>query len=381
LISLNSPLSINNPFITIAGQTAPGGGITIKLGSSNEAFLTKTHDVIIRYLSVRPGPGGENHGNQIAANGTELYNIMIDHNTYSWGVDSNIETWYRVNNATIQWSIISEPLDCSTHSKGCHSKGIMIGGYKGAEGSTTKGSENISILHNLIAHYGDRGPLVQACGIVQIVNNISYNPLYTFAHQQLNCPNYTSYVNWIGNYHKSGPDSTSTSDLKVIPADDGTMYAGKVYVQGNIGPSRNNTSQPDSDWVNSGSRGFIVSAPAIAPIVTTTDAITAFNSVLANAGNNAGLNCDGTWFARRDAIDTRIVNEVLNGSGHIIDDPSQVGGWITSVLGTPCLDSDHDGMPNVWEQSHGLNPYDSTDGSLSYMSGYTNLEEYLNSYR
>ena len=378
LISLNSPLSIKNPYITIAGQTAPGGGITIKLGSSTEVFLIKTHDVIMRYITVRPGPGGENHGNQIAANGVEVYNIMIDHNTYSWGVDSDIETWYRVVNTSIQWSIISEPLDCSTHSKGCHSKGLMIGGYAGGEGSNTKGSENISILHNLIAHYGERGPLIQACGIVQIVNNISYDPLWTFAHQQLNCPNYTSYVNWIGNYHKLGPDSTSTTDLKVIPADNGTMYAGKVYVQGNIGPSRKTSSQPDSDWVNSGSRSFIVTLPAIAPIVTTTDALTAYNSVLANAGNNAGLNCDGTWFARRDAIDTRIVNDVINGTGHIIDNPSEVGGWITPASGTPCLDSDHDGMPDVWELAHGLNPNNIADGNQIFSSGYTNLEEFLN---
>jgi pectate lyase len=378
LITLNSPLSIKNPYITIAGQTAPGGGITIKLGSSTEIFLIKTHDVIIRYITARPGPGGENHGNQIAADGVELYNIMIDHNTYSWGVDSNIETWYRVVNTTIQWSIISEPLDCSTHSQGCHSKGIMIGGFEGGEGSNTKGSENISVLQNLIAHYGERGPLVQACGIVQIVNNISYNPLWTFAHQQLNCPNYASYVNWIGNYHKRGPDSTSNTDLKVIPADNGTMYAGKVYVQGNIGPSRATTSQPDSDWVNSGSRSFLVTVPAIAPIVTTTDALTAYNSVLANAGNNAGLNCDGTWFARRDSIDTRIVNEVINGTGHIIDNPSEVGGWITPAAGTPCMDSDHDGMPDVWELAHGLNPTNAADGSQISSSGYTYLEEFLN---
>lgn len=217
LISINSPLTISNPYITIAGQTAPGGGITVKLGTATEAFSTKTHDVIMRYITVRPGPGGENHGNQIAANGTELYNVIVDHNSYSWGVDSNIETWYRVINSTIQWSIISEGLNCSTHSKGCHSKGLMIGGYSGSESKNSKGSENISVLNDIMAENIDRNPLMQLCGIAQVINNVTYNAGTTFSHQQLNCAGTgytgTSYVNWINNYHKKGPAGAQT-DLK-----------------------------------------------------------------------------------------------------------------------------------------------------------------------
>lgn len=87
LIVLQSPLRIVNPYITIAGQTAPGGGITLKQSAATDVFLTQTHDVIIRYITSRPGPGGENHTNQIAKSGTELYNIVIDHNSLSWGVD------------------------------------------------------------------------------------------------------------------------------------------------------------------------------------------------------------------------------------------------------------------------------------------------------
>ncbi len=380
LITLNSPLTIRNPFITIAGQTAPGGGITIRTATGGDVFSTKTHDVIMRYVTARPGPGGENHANQIALNGVALYNIMIDHSTFSWGVDSNIETWYRVYNTSIQWSIISEALDCSTHSKGCHSKGIMIGGYAGSESGTTKGSEDISVHHNLIAHVGERAPLMQVCGTAQIVNNVTYNPYWTFAHQQNNCPGYISYVNWVGNYHKKGPDSTSNSDLKVIPADSGDPPGGgaKVYVQGNIGPSRTDDSQPESNWVDSGSRSYIVAAPASAPAITTTNALTAYNNVLADAGNNAGVSCNGTWYNRRDAIDTRIVNDVKNGTGHIIDDPSQVGGWIVPAVGVPCTDGDHDGMPDAWEQLYGFN-LSVPDGSGDMDGdGYTNVEEYFN---
>jgi hypothetical protein len=376
LISLNSPLAISNPYITIAGQTAPGGGITIRLGSSTEIFRTMTHDVIIRYLTLRPGPGGENHGNQIARNNTALYNIIVDHNSISWGVDSNIETWYRVYNTTIQWSIISEGLDCSTHSKGCHSKGIMIGGFFGSESKNTIGSERISVLHNLMAHNGERNPLIKTCGISQVVNNVTYNPFWTFSHVELGCGSISNDSNWIGNYHKKGLDSTKNDDLKVINLDG--VSTGRVYLYGNIGPLRTSDTQPQNNWLESGSRGYYVSTPFPAPTVTTTDAFTAYNDVLSNSGNIRGLNCDGTWFARRDSIDTRVINSVINGTGHIIDSPSQVGGWITPASGTPCTDSDHDGMPDPWELAHGLNPNSATDGSQLTSSGYTNLEVFLN---
>jgi len=386
LITLNTPLAVRNPYITIAGQTAPGGGITLRSAAGRNVFQTRSSQVIMRYLTVRPGPGGSSHGDQISSNGAALSNILLDHMTYSWATDVDIETWYRVVNMTLQWSIMSEALDCSTHPEGCHSKGVMLGGYAGSESKNSKGSENISILHNLMAHDAERTPLMQLCGTAQVVNNVTYNPRWTFSHQQDNCyvpansAPYTSRINWIGNYHKKGPDSTKSIDLKVIPSDSGTYSGGaQVYVHGNIGPSRTSDTQPDSDWVESGSRKFIVTTPADAPTVTTTDALTAYTSVLNQAGNSKGLDCDGNWYSRRDAIDTRVVNEVKNGTGHIIDAPSEVGGWITPASGTPCPDSDHDGMPNAWETKYGLDPSNAADGIADADGdGYTNLEEYLN---
>lgn len=113
--------------------------------------------------------------------------------------------------------------------------------------------------------------------------------------------------------------------------------------------------------------------------MTTTDAASAYNDVLADAGNSKGLNCNGTWFARRDAIDQRIVNDVKNGTGRIIDNPSEVGGWLTTAAGTPCADSDHDGMADDWENMYGFNPNSASDGPQDADSdGYTNLEEFLN---
>src|SRR5512142_330038 len=108
-----------------------------------------------------------------------------------------------------------------------------------------------------------------------------------------------------------GPDSSSSTDLKVIPADSGVYSGGaQVYVRGNIGPSRPNNTLPDSNWVDSGSRKFIVTTPASAPAVSTTDALTAYTRVLSQAGNSKGLDCMGNWYGRRDAIDRRVVNDV-----------------------------------------------------------------------
>jgi hypothetical protein len=375
LISLNSTLAIKNPYLTIAGQTAPGGGITLKLGAASEAISVQTSQVIIRYISVRPGPGGSNHGIQVARNGTEINNVIIDHLSLSWGVDSVIETWYRAKDVTFSWLIISEGLNDSTHPKGEHSKGLMVGGYKGSE-SGGAGSENISVLNNLMAHNADRNPLMQMCGIAQVVNNITYDPMYTFSHQQLNCVSGYSYVNWINNYHKSGPSSTSSSDLKFIPSDEGACGQGKAYMSGNRGA--NGSWSYSFSGSCSGRTDIVVSVPAAAPSVVTTNAQDAYTNVLANAGNSRAIGCDGNWYSRRDAIDTRVINDVKNGTGHIIDDPSQVGGWIVPATGSPCSDTDRDGIPNAWEISHGLNSNFKADGNFTAPSGYTWLEEYFN---
>jgi hypothetical protein len=384
-IPLSSGLTIKNPYITIAGQTAPGGGITLKPAGSTSGTLinVQTHDVIIRYIASRPGPGGMNNAILIAKNNMPLYNIIVDHSSFSWATDEVFTTWYRVYNTSIQWNIVSEGLDCSTHPKGCHSKGLMIGAYKGGEGETSgKGAEDITVHHNLIANNAERAPLVQQCGVTQIINNVTYNPSWTFSHQQSNCLNFMGYVNWIGNFHKKGPDSTSGTDLKVLtPEEEGYPGGGgtRVYVKGNIGPSRTSDSLPEVNWVDSGSRSYIVTSPAPGPSVTVTDAQTAYNQVLADAGNSKGLSNDGSFYNRRDSIDARIVNDVKNGTGRIIDNPSEVGGWAAIAGGAGYTDTDRDGMANDWEGIKGLNPNDASDGTTDKDGdGYTNLEEFIN---
>jgi len=375
-IVLNSALTISNPYITIAGQTAPGGGITLKKSAGGDALLIKTHDVVLRYITSRPGAGGENHAAQAASNGVHLYNIIIDHCSFSWGTDEVLETWYKVYDTTIQWSIVSEGLDCSTHSKGCHSKGLMVGGYADSESKNALGSEDISVHHNLFAHNGERNPLIQTSGLVDVVNNVAYDPFGTFMYVYMKSNSIVP-VNFIGNFYKYGPE-TSSGKYEIKTYDDGGQGA-DLYVEGNIGPHRTADSQTQSLVVDSGSRGFLTTARHAAPLVTSTSATDAYAQVLAAAGNSAALACDGTWSTRRDGIDARVVNDVRNGTGKIIDDPSQVGGWETIAAGAPCADSDHDGMPDVWETRFGLNPNNATDNITDFDGdGYTNVEEYLN---
>jgi hypothetical protein len=306
----------------------------------------------------------------------ETYNIVIDHNSMSWAVNRNLATWYDVHDISIQWNIFSEGLNCSIHSKGCHSKGVLLGGYASDENKDKPGAGNISFHHNLMAHNGERNPYIEAGGVIDIVNNVAYNPFGTFSHIDMVYQVATDLVNYIGNYYKPGPNTEVKYGIRTL--NPGKPGAG-IFVQGNIGPQRENDSLPEINIIDPDSREFVVSEIFPTEAITTTSAFEAYDQVLADAGANMGLNCDGTFFSRRDAIDTRIVNDVMAGTGSIIDDPSEVGGWLTIPPATPCADSDQDGMSDPWEQKYGFNAADPSDGSKDDdRDGYTNIEEFLN---
>lgn len=379
-VNLESSLVITNPYITIAGQTAPGMGITLRVSNSKVDALIKieTHDVVIRFLSLRAGPPSMGDAIMImASDAHETYNVVIDHNSLSWAVDRNLATWYDVHDISIQWNIFSEALNCSINPKGCHSKGVLLGGYASDENKDKPGANNISFHHNLMAHNGERNPYIEASGVVDVVNNVVYNPFGTFSHIDMVNQLAPVLVNYIGNIYLPGPNTEVKYGVRVLNS--GLPSAG-IFVQGNIGPSRENDSQPEINIIDPDSRQYVVSKPFLTEAITTTTALQTYEQVLANAGANIGLNCDGTFFLRQDAIDIRIINEVENGTGKIIDDPSEVGGWLIIPPATPCADSDHDGMWDLWEQKYGFDPANSSDGSKDANGdGYTNIEEFLNS--
>jgi pectate lyase len=368
-ITLNAGLEIRHPYITIAGQSAPGGGITLRNSpDSIKAPLTvKTHDVVLRYLRSRPGSNPHETGNldalTIAGQPGQVYSVMIDHCSLSWATDEVASTFYDAHNITIQWSIISEGLDCATHiengKRQCHSMGLLLG---------SAGAKNISIHHNLFAHNRRRNPLVKTAGITDIVNNVIYNPGFgenSFAPTEVLGDYGNVQVNYVSNYFKPGVN-TGKADWFIDTKDEPVA----VYVEGNQVPQQ--ITQPNSQQ-------WIVRRRFPTPAITTTSAQTAYQQVLAQAGASCGLNSDGTFGIKRDTIDQRIVAEVMQGTGHIINDPAEVGGWAVVAAGKVVPDRDRDGIPDAVETQSGLNPHDSSDESTDADgNGYTNLEDFLN---
>ncbi len=367
-IELKSTISIRNPYITIAGQTAPGGGITIRNLPTNhsQALGIRTHDVVLRYIRVRSGPPDVtvSDGDALEILGPEAYNLMVDHCSFSWGLDETVTTWYDAHDITFQWNIIAEGLDCSKHVKGCHSMGLLLG---------SQGAGDITVHHNLFAHNGNRNPLLQVTGIVDVVNNVIFDATYT--PMEMNDGYGAMSANIIGNLYMR---TDSNSEYLVSPSSESGLGM-KIYLDGNITPTRPTDNLNENLVVKSKGWQWIVSTWIEVPSVTTTSAYVAYEQVMAGAGATTGLDSMGNTFTRRDSVDERILNDVRNNIARRVNDPSEVGGWPVLDPGTPYADTDKDGMPDDWERKYGLNPNYAADGPADADGdGYTNVEEFLN---
>jgi pectate lyase len=364
-IEVQSPIVVTNPYLTIAGQTAPGGGITLKASPSFKQgpLEIRTQDVIIRFLRFRAGPStalSEGRRSLLITEGS--HNVIIDHCSISWGTDDNLSILDGAHDITVQWSIISEALSDSTHVEGPHSRGLAI---SGKNYNSTDKTRDISVHHNLFAHNAQRNPLNASYGLVDVVNNVIYNykEKATSSYDlQATVPN-----NIVSNYYKVGVDSSSIYEMNAHDA--GTGFGSRIYVNGNIGPHRPDDTLPQENVVAPSDRIYIVPERFAAPAITTTDALQAFTDVLGGAGVRV---------PHLDSVDQRVISETENGTGSIIDDPSQVGGWPVLAPGAAYDDQDGDGMSNLYEKSHGLSPNDPSDGSKIAENGYTNLENFLN---
>jgi pectate lyase len=352
-ITLKSTLQVKQPYLTIAGQTAPGGGICLRVDglSRGQVFTIETHDVIIRYLRIRPGPGPEqSEGDGITVTG---HDVIIDHCSISWGTDENVDCWRSASNVTIQWCIIAEGLFHSVHGKGAHSMGVLLGDKTRA----------VTLYKNLIAHNNERNPRLNPTtpGIFQVIDNVIYNwgPWggAVFSDEAL--------VNFVGNYYKPGVN-TDTGQYVLEVVDDSKV---KVYPRNNI--TQHRTDDTMDEWaITNAPSSCRVSEPFDAPVIPTVSAQDAYHEVLAGAGANKPV---------RDVADTRIIKEVSNGTGKIIDHPSEVGGWpeFPLVNRPQNYDTDKDGMSDDWEKAlfGSLDP----DGKGDHDNdGYTDLEEFLN---
>ena len=361
-INLESRISIKHPFITIAGQTAPGDGICIK----NYMVKIDTDQVIIRYMRFRPG---DEAGIEQDGFGGEGNFIMIDHCSVSWGIDETFSI-NKGSNLTVQWCMITESLYDSIHKKGKHGYGGLWGGPGG------------SWHHNILAHHSSRNPRASGnkdSGLMDYRNNVVYNWGFNSAYGGELWPR-----NWVNNYYKYGPATQEKVRHRIFIQSDarGKMYADGNYVFGFPEITTDNWKgieySPQGDATEKTLR---VSEPFVVAPVRTQAAEEAFMLVLKHAG--ASLS--------RDAVDRRIIEEIRTGTATygetwggggkgIINSQKAVGGWPLLQNKPAPLDSDHDGMPDDWEESHGLDPENPKDGStLEKNNGYTHLEEYINS--
>ena len=367
VIVLRDKLFIREPFVTVAGQTAPGDGITVR----DFGLVIATNDVLIQHLRVRPGNHGdidaaandaiEMLGNRDNDDVAGAYNVVLDHVSASWAEDEVVSTWFGAHDITISWSIISEGLNRSRHSKGDHSSGLVIGGY----------SDRVSVHHTLLANNHSRNPLYKHGGTHEFADNLVYNwgALATDALESKP----QAFINILRNVYQPGPATYLRQEIVVEREDrDGPP---QLYVFGNFGP--NIRAPRDNPWAGV----FVDFSMEQAPLHYR--AAQAFVTPLArDSGGEPDpaviLAQAGARLPRRDAIDTRLVDEIHAGAGRIIDSPEQVGGYPPYASGDAAADDDGDGMADAWEQQVGLNPADADDGKRDRNGdGYTNVEEYL----
>jgi len=352
LISLKSPLKVKNPYLTIAGQTAPGDGVCLK---DFQLVVSDTHDVILRHLRVRPGENMHEEIDGIIIDGSE--NVIVDHCSVSWSTDEVFSPDGK--NITVQWCIIAEGLDRSFHPKGKHSKGSIIRSTDGG----------ITLHHNLYAHNADRNPKMESYpNLPGLLLDFRNNVIYDWGYQTGYSGRDYGRLNYVANHLESGPSSERSVRFAFKPGSDRT----KLYIRDNVLVGDAAASLANDSlikWEGKSLDEVRVHTPFPAPRVTTQAVPEMRALVLAQVG---------AMLPKRDAADERIVQNVKERSGRIIDSQDDVAGWPNYVSSPAPADSDNDGMPNDWELAYELNPQKPDSNGDVDADGYTNLEEYLN---
>jgi hypothetical protein len=407
IIRLEDRIRIRAPYVTIAGNTAPGDGVCI---AGNTVEL-EAHDVILRHMRFRRGETWVGDRND-SIGGNPIGNIMIDHVSASWGLDECMSMYRHMFdhdndkatpelklptvNITIQNSIFSEGLNTYHHAFG-----------------STIGGLNSTFHHNLWACNTGRNPSVGMYGDFTFANNVLFN----WVHRTVDGGDHRSLFNIINNYFKPGPATPRDEPVsyrllkpesersKTVVDNFGKAYVNGNTVEGNAKVSADNWSGGVQPGVKSNSvekelariRAGEPFPHAPLQIQPAGDALT---TVLANAG---------ATLPKRDAVDERVIQMVRTGKvsakagsgieadllkvGYskqaiaeiirliplgLITHPSEVGGY-PEYNGKPWQDTDGDGIPDSWEKKYHLNPNDPTDAQQDKDGdGYTNIEEFLN---
>jgi len=356
LISLASPIVVKNPYLTVAGQTAPGDGICLR----NFTFNIATHDVIVRYLRSRLGDLSGQEADSITLL-SGAHDVVLDHCSATWSIDESLSLAGNVSNVTVQWCLIGNALNHSKHAKGDH-------GY----GSLSRANGPVTWHHNLWVHNNSRNPrLGDNYGRPPFPTfDVRNNVIYDYGEICSGLTQGVLKVNYVGNYIRPGPVSKASTPIHVGGPSQLSFYIRDNVFEGHDVLTADNSQFFDPVIIDGKRQVEMVTQPFGAPPVRTSSARDAYLAVLAGAG---------ATLPRRDSVDTRIIKEVQDRTGSIINSQDQVGGWPELKSAAPPVDTDEDGMPDSWERKYGLNPRDAADGVIDKdHDGYTNLEEYLN---
>lgn len=377
-IHLKAPLEIKNGNITILGQSAPGQGICI---ADYPIIIKKTHDVILRYIRGRLGNASlekDADTDYDALSINDSRNILIDHCSFSWSVDECVSC-YGNENFTLQYCFITESLRNAGHVKGAHGYGGIWGG------------KNATFHHNLLAHHDSRNPRFdhdyvnsKMAGPIDFVNNVVYNWGNNSAYGGEGSSNGAGgrHINFVANYFKPGPATKSSIQTRLVDpwtacsnctdVCGGKVVAPIIYLTGNT--MFGSETVTNDNWQGSSKSKDIAGTDVrwtegLTTLIGEQSAAEAYETVLTKAG------CSYS----RDALDERIVNDVKNGTGKLIDKPADAGGWPELKMESTIIDSDKDGIPDEWETLYGLDPANVLDAAkVSLVTGYMNIEVYLN---
>ncbi len=383
IINLASTLFITEPYLTIAGETSPGGILVTGRQTS-----LNTHNVIMRHMRFRVGSHGIQQGaDPEKLDAFDLYgnsrldwfkgpgvsDVIIDHCSFSWGVDETMTVDTGAHDFTIQWSIISEGLSQAGHPKGEHSKGLLISGK-------FDGAYRGSIHHNYFASNFDRNPLVSGpsdgdvpgARWVDIRNNVVYNfRLSLSMGVQQNAAG-----NWIHNYvRRDGPESGATAnEMNFWPPSPSVNNL--LYVEGNLGARRQ--SQADPQWCvgDEWRSGLVSTNYQKSTPYDTTDAKVK-TQIISRGIADCILTSVGATAPTRDGVDKRLMNEWQTGTGAIPMNVVYPNDFPTFATPSPPADSDNDGMADSWEATQGYTVGTNDSAGDKDSDGYTNIEEYL----
>lgn len=356
-IALKTSLTVRNPYLTISGQTAPGDGVCLR----DQAFAIATHDVVVRYLRSRLGDESGREGDAFdILHGAR--NVIVDHCSATWSVDECLSLSGDDSDITVQWCLIGEALNRSIHAKGEH-------GY----GSLSRANGPVSWHHNLWIHNNARNPRLgdnYGRGPTFPTFDVRNNVIYNYGGTASGLTQGKVKVNYVGNYIRPGPSSRARTPITV-----GSPSELQFYIRGNVFEGRDAFTNDNSMFFSvveiDGQRQVqTVDFPFTSAPVKTVSAADALESVLGAVG---------ATLPARDAVDTRLVAHVRSYSGKLINSQKEVGGW-PELKSTPApADTDSDGMPDSWENLHGLDSKESADAMVDFdRDGYSNIEEFLN---